>query len=134
MKENAGHSNINKSYTKFTVDNEKIRFGLGSIKNVGTAAVDEIVEERRKNGRKGGIASGIARNERKTLKEQLLILLENGDTQKEVSLALISKALTGDTKAFEVIRDTIGEKPKEQVEQKQEVKIVMDDKLEEWGK
>ena len=41
---------INKSYTKFTVDNEKIRFGLGSIKNVGTAAVDEIVEERTKNG------------------------------------------------------------------------------------
>ena len=41
---------INKSYTKFTVDIEKIRFGLGSIKNVGTAAVDEIVEERTKNG------------------------------------------------------------------------------------
>ena len=90
--------------------------------------------EARRNGKKGGIASGIARNERKTLKEQLLILLENGDTQKEVSLALISKALTGDTKAFEVIRDTIGEKPKEQIEQKQELKIVMDDKLEEWGK
>ena len=51
-----------------------------------------------------------------------------------MSLALISKALTGDTKAFEVIRDTIGEKPKEQIEQKQELKIVMDDKLEEWGK
>lgn len=109
MKENAGHSNL-------------------------IPASKLTPEERRENGRKGGIASGIARNERKTLKEQLLILLENGDTQKEVSLALISKALTGDTKAFEVIRDTIGEKPKEQVEQKQEVKIVMDDKLEEWGK
>ena len=109
MKENAGHSNL-------------------------IPASKQTPEERRENGRKGGIASGIARNERKTLKEQLLILLENGDTQKEVSLALISKALTGDTKAFEVIRDTIGEKPKEQVEQKQEVKIVMDDKLEEWGK
>lgn len=109
MKENAGHSNL-------------------------IPASKQTPEERRENGRKGGIASGIARNERKTLKEQLLILLENGDTQKEVSLALISKALTGDTKAFEVIRDTIGEKPKEQIEQKQEVKIVMDDKLQEWGK
>lgn len=109
MKENAGHSNL-------------------------IPASKQTPEERRENGRKGGIASGIARNERKTLKEQLLILLENGDTQKEVSLALISKALTGDTKAFEVIRDTIGEKPKEQIEQKQELKIVMDDKLEEWGK
>ncbi len=42
--------NINKSYTKFTVDNEKIRFGLGSVKNVGTAVVDSIVAEREKNG------------------------------------------------------------------------------------
>ena len=41
---------INKSYTKFTVDGNKIRFGLGSIKNVGLGAVDEIVEERNKNG------------------------------------------------------------------------------------
>ena len=41
---------INRSYTKFTVDNGKIRFGLGSIKNVGIAVVDAIVEERRKNG------------------------------------------------------------------------------------
>ncbi|MGN1269679.1 MAG: DNA polymerase III subunit alpha [Clostridia bacterium] len=41
---------INKSFTKFTVDNNKIRFGLGSVKNVGTAAVDEIVAEREKNG------------------------------------------------------------------------------------
>ena len=42
--------NINKSFTKFTVDNKKIRFGMGSIKNVGFAAVDAIVEERKKGG------------------------------------------------------------------------------------
>ena len=41
---------INKSDTKFTVDKNQIRFGMGSIKNVGTAAVDEIVAERNKNG------------------------------------------------------------------------------------
>ena len=41
---------INKSYTKFTVDNGKIRFGLGSIKNVGTNVVDTIVAERKQNG------------------------------------------------------------------------------------
>ncbi len=41
---------INKSFTKFTVDNKKIRFGLGSIKNVGIQAVNTIVEEREKNG------------------------------------------------------------------------------------
>ena len=41
---------INKSDTKFTVDKNQIRFGLGSIKNVGTSAVDEIVNIRNKGG------------------------------------------------------------------------------------
>ena len=41
---------VNKSFTKFTVDNRKIRFGLGSIKNVGIAVVDSIVRERQQNG------------------------------------------------------------------------------------
>ena len=41
---------INKSFTKFTVDDGKIRFGLGSIKNVGIAAVDAIVHNREKDG------------------------------------------------------------------------------------
>lgn len=68
-------------------------------------------EEAREKGRKGGIASGKARRERKTLKEELLALLEAGDTQKNISLAMIQQALDGNTKAFEVIRDTVGEKP-----------------------
>ena len=42
--------NINKSNTKFTVEDGKIRFGLGSIKNVGTVPVDNIVKEREENG------------------------------------------------------------------------------------
>lgn len=41
---------INKSNTKFTVENGKIRFGLGSIKNVGTVPVENIVRERNENG------------------------------------------------------------------------------------
>ena len=35
---------------KFTVNDNKIRFGLGSVKNVGTSAVETIVQEREKNG------------------------------------------------------------------------------------
>ena len=48
---------INKSYLKFTVDNSKnekqgdIRFGLGSIKNVGIAPVEAIIKEREANGK-----------------------------------------------------------------------------------
>lgn len=53
---------------------------------------------------------------RKTLAEELLALLSTGDTQKKMSLSLIEKALQGDTKAFEVVRDSIGEKPTDKVE------------------
>lgn len=42
---------INQSSTKFTVHDKKIRFGLGSIKNVGVGAVDAICAERGKNGK-----------------------------------------------------------------------------------
>lgn len=41
---------INKSYTKFTVEDGKIRFGLGGIKNVGFAVLDAIVKNRAENG------------------------------------------------------------------------------------
>ena len=41
---------INKSHSKFTVEDGKIRFGLGSIKNVGTVPVNNIVKERNENG------------------------------------------------------------------------------------
>ena len=41
---------INKSFTKFTVEDGKIRFGLGSIKNVGLSVLDSIVKNREENG------------------------------------------------------------------------------------
>lgn len=72
-------------------------------------------KEARERGRKGGLASVEARRKRKTLKEELLLMLSEGETQQSVTLALIEKAMSGDTKAFEVIRDTIGEKPIDKV-------------------
>lgn len=42
---------VNESILKFSVDKQKnIRFGLGAIKGVGESAVQNIIEERRKNG------------------------------------------------------------------------------------
>lgn len=41
---------INKSYARFIPDGKNIRFGLGAIKNVGTAFIDDMTEEREKNG------------------------------------------------------------------------------------
>lgn len=77
---------------------------------------DRSTEEVRAIARKGGINSGKSRRERKTLKEELLLLLAEGDTQKNISVALIQQALEGNTKAFEVIRDSIGEKPTDKTE------------------
>ena len=41
---------INISGLKFSVDKGNIRFGLGSIKNVGVAPIEAIIKERNKNG------------------------------------------------------------------------------------
>lgn len=42
--------NINLSETYFTVKDNKIRFGLAALKNVGVNVVDQIVSERKLNG------------------------------------------------------------------------------------
>lgn len=41
---------INKSFTYFSVKDNKIRFGLAAIKGIGEAVCDQIVEERTRNG------------------------------------------------------------------------------------
>lgn len=76
--------------------------------------------EVRENGRKGGIKSGESRRRRKTLKEELLLLLESNNVQQSVATALINEAIEGNNagsvaRAFEVIRDTVGEKPVDKV-------------------
>ena len=43
-------------------------------------------------------------------------MLETNNNQEKISIALIEKALTGDVRAFETIRDTIGEKPTQTIE------------------
>lgn len=73
-------------------------------------------EMAREYGRRGGYKKAENDKKRKTLREELLALLANGNTQNKMSLAMIEKAMNGDTKAFEVIRDTIGEKPKDKLE------------------
>ena len=91
-------------------------------------------DERRNSATKAGIASGKARREKKTMKETLESLLsmplksgecvdvdaikdlaalkgKNIIVQEAIMLAQIQKAMKGDTKAAEYIRDTSGNKP-----------------------
>lgn len=74
--------------------------------------------------REAAMKSVASRKRRKTMKQDLLDLLEavitdkdgsSKRTQERISLALIDRAMSGDTKAFEIIRDTIGEKPADKV-------------------
>jgi len=70
-------------------------------------------------GRKGGLASGKARAEKKSLKESLELLLtmqrtnENGETestQDAILKVLIEQALNGNIQAFKEIKETLGQK------------------------
>ncbi|RPH40615.1 MAG: DNA polymerase III subunit alpha, partial [Desulfobulbaceae bacterium] len=48
---------INESVTGFSVINDRIRFGLAAVKNVGESALESIIEERQKNGRYTSLAN-----------------------------------------------------------------------------
>ena len=72
--------------------------------------------EQREIAKKGGIASGEARRRKKTIRETLEMMLSgkmpDGVTRQDaIVVALLEKALSGDVRAFEAIRDSIGEKP-----------------------
>ena len=80
--------------------------------------------EAREKGRKGGIASGKKRREMKTMKAMLDYLLEkkisSKDGKKATSLeammsSIVAKAIKGDVRAAQFVRDTIGEVPTQTV-------------------
>lgn len=73
---------------------------------------------------KGGKASAEARRKKRDLRQAIEILLDtdikgkNGEVKsgaEAIAIAQFQKALKGDTRAFEVIRDTAGQKPVEKV-------------------
>lgn len=123
--------------------------GIDNLKTPSTA-------EARERGSMGGIASGKARRERKAMKETLETLLsmplKNGQeadldeiqslaatkgknitVQEAIMLAQIQKAMKGDTKAAEYVRDTIGQKPdnKMNIDMKLPVFLGGEDELED---
>lgn len=94
--------------------------------------------EQKKIATKGGIASGRARREKKAMKETLNTLLsmtledgksanidniksiaalkgKNITVQEAILLKQLEKAIKGDTRAAEYIRDTSGNKAKEEI-------------------
>jgi hypothetical protein len=110
-------------------ETEKIK----KSKVVGTEFTSENAAE---NGRKGGIASGQARREKKAMRERIQELLEmsvsagdiddftnikdtkgkNLTVQDAIIVAQVQRALKGDIRAVEFLRDTAGMKPADKQE------------------
>lgn len=116
----------------------------------------QSTDEARKRGRNGGIASGKARREKKMMRETLDILLsmpmkngkfadvesirsfaalkgKNISVQDAILIAQVQKAMKGDTKAAEYVRDTVGQKPVDSVDMNMNVPVFFqgEDELEE---
>lgn len=95
---------------------------MANPQNLKPQAHKLTVEEASKGGRK----SAKTRKERKTFREGLLLLLNeplmdksghvsDKTTQDAVIAGLVKRAIAGDVRAAEFIRDTIGEKPVQEV-------------------
>lgn len=93
--------------------------------NENLKPLNELCKEDAKKIRsKGGKARAAKIKEKKTMREMLNYLLEKeitnksgekATTQEAITVSLINQALKGNVKAWEVIRDTIGEKPKQDI-------------------
>ncbi|MEG1862967.1 MAG: hypothetical protein RR198_05105 [Oscillospiraceae bacterium] len=115
-------------------------------------------QQRSQQAKNAGKASGQSRRKRKAFKEVFKTLLASelspklaeaindksgalgidtlGFTVNDyMALAQVVKAVSGDTKAFEIIRDTVGEKPieKQQVTNINKEKNLLDDVLRQLG-
>lgn len=84
-----------------------------NLKN-GIATRFRTGEEQAKIARRGGIRSGEVRRENKLIKDRILERMGESDWDTMID-NLIARA-SEDTRSFEVLRDTIGQKPKDSVE------------------
>jgi hypothetical protein len=112
---------------------------MANEQNLKPFTSEQSREEAKRNGRKGGIASGEAKRKRKKMKEQINLLLslplkdldtidyledlgvdtDNIDNQMAMICSLWQQALKGGKNAVAAatfLRDTVGEKPTDKTE------------------
>lgn len=109
---------------------------MANEQNLTPFTSEQSREEAVKNGAKGGRASGESKRRKKTLREQMEMLLslpvqdeqtrdfieslgiqpDEVNNALAITLSMYQEALKGNTKAFELIRDTIGEKPTDRLQ------------------
>lgn len=113
-------------------------------------------EQRAECGRIGGISSGISKRKKKAMKETLDVILsmpmktgkysdvediknfasikgKNISVQDALVISMIQRALKGDVRACEWVRDTAGQKPYENMNMTVDIPVVIsgDDDLED---
>lgn len=84
---------------------QKQRGGVANLRPPSTS------EEAREYGRRGGIASGIARRKRITLRDELTALFEanGGVVARSIAVAICKEAKNGNVGAFRAIAQVLGE-------------------------
>lgn len=124
--------NINSTIEKTAVNS---RYNIQNLKPFNPNYDNTLTtEEAQRRGRLGAIKSAETKRKRKTMRENMLALLNmelsedklksfgvdtsalNGDytIQNAMALSMMVQAMGGDTKAMQLVRDTIGEKPIEE--------------------
>lgn len=111
-------------------------------------------EQRAEYGRQGGIKSGETKRRKKAMKETLEVLLsmpmkngkssdvesiknfaalkgKNINVQEAMIIAMIHRAMKGDVKAAEFLRDTSGQKPTDNMNVIGAVPVVLKDDVDE---
>lgn len=97
---------------------------MANKQNLRPFTSEQSHEKAVENGRKGGIASGESKRAKKSLREAMQILMEADLTGKDgktmtgteaMAAKAFQAALKGDWKAWELVRDTAGQKPVEKL-------------------
>lgn len=106
-------------------------------------------EQRAEYGRQGGIKSGETKRRKKAMRETLDVLLslplksgkyadietvknfaalkgKNISTQEAMLISMMQRAMKGDVKAAEFIRDTVGQKPVENMNMNMNLPVFFD--------
>lgn len=98
---------------------------MANEQNLEGKSFNELTaEEQRAIARQGGKASGEARRRKRDLRQALEMLLEKEYKDKSgnsltgteaITAKLFEQAMKGNIRAFETLRDTVGQKPVEKV-------------------
>lgn len=60
-------------------------------------------------------------------------IIDNPTLNDYLAATMIVKAAMGDNKAFEIVRDTIGQRPVENIHEDRTIRVLMDEKVQEYG-